>query len=277
MLTGLYSAASGMIIQERVQDVISQNLANSQYPGFRRSEAVIRSFPDVMLQASYEGLSTSTNKPRYNHAIGRIGTGAGIDWVYTDHSSGGYKYTGENADMAVEGEGFFSLITPDGMRFTRSGNFHVDQEGYLVNNQGYFLMGQGKRNNREPSPIQVGREEFRIGGYGNVYVTRPGMDANGNPTKVEYNIDQLRVIDFQDRNKLFKEPGNIFRVEEDDMDNFKIPERYRVIQGYVESANTAPTTEMVKLIDSYRIHQASAKVIKTLDQTLGKAVNEIAK
>ncbi len=277
MLTGLYSAASGMIIQEQVQDVIAQNLANSHMPGFRREEVVIRSFPDVMLKASYDGLTNTTNKNRYNHAIGRVGTGAGIDWIYTDHSSAGLKYTGEPNDIAIDGDGFFTLITPDGMRFSRSGDFHVDKEGFLVNNQGYYVMGHGTKNNRQPGPINVGKEDFRIGGFGHIYATNKVQDVNGNLVNQEYEIDQLRVIDFEDKDKLFREPGNIFRVEEDDLENFKIPEKFRVTQGYFETSNSLPTTEMVKLIDSYRIHEASARVLRALDQTLGKAVNEIAR
>ncbi|MGC9328991.1 MAG: flagellar basal body protein, partial [Candidatus Hinthialibacter sp.] len=88
MLTGLYSAASGMIIQEQVQDVIAQNLANSQMPGYQRREAVIRSFPDVMLEAAYQTQGGVHDEGRYNHVIGRLGTGAGLDWIYTDYSRG---------------------------------------------------------------------------------------------------------------------------------------------------------------------------------------------
>lgn len=277
MITGLYSAASGMVIQERVQDVIAQNLANSQMPGYQRSETVIRSFPDVMLNATYEGLTATTNKNRYNHAIGRVGTGAGIDWIYTDSSSGGLRYSGEPTDMAIKGDGYFSLITPDGTRFSRSGNFSVNNEGFLVNSQGYYVMGQGTQNNRVPGPIHVGGEQFHIGDYGNVYVNRTVQNAAGQNVTQEVEIDQLRVIDFEDRDKLFREPGNIFRCEEDDLDNMKIPDRFQVAQGFVEQSNAVPTTEMVKLIDSFRVHEASARVIKALDQTLGKAVNEIAR
>ncbi len=277
MLTGLYSAASGMIIQERVQDVLAQNLANSQIPGYQRNELVVRSFPDVMLQTTYEGLSQTTNKNRYNHAIGRVGTGAGIDWIYTDYSGGGFRYTGDPTDVAIEGDGYFSLITPDGMRFSRSGDFNVNNEGYLVNNQGYYVMGQGTQNNRNPGPIQVGRTDFRIDGFGHVYGTRHIQDQNGKWIDQEYEIDQMRIVDFEDRDKLFREPGNIFRCEEDDTENFKIPDRYQISQGYVEQSNATPTLEMVKLIDSFRVHEASSRIIKALDQSLGKAVNDIAR
>jgi flagellar basal-body rod protein FlgF len=277
MLTGLYSSASGMIVQERVQDVIAQNLANSQMPGYQRSEMVVRSFPDVMLKASYDGLSTTTNKNRFNHAIGRVGTGAGVDWIYTNSTSGGVRYSGEPTDMAIDGDGYFSLITPDGVRFSRTGNFHVNNEGYLVNNQGYYVMGQGTQNNRTPGPIKVGGDDFRIGDYGYVYTKQKTQDAAGKTVYQEVELDQLRVADFEDKDKLFREPGNIYRCEEDDMDNFKIPDHFRVAQGYVEQSNAVPTTEMVKLIDSFRVHEASARVIRALDQTLGKAVNEIAR
>ena len=90
-------------------------------------------------------------------------------------------------------------------------------------------------------------------------------------------MDQLKLTAFEDESKLFREKGNLYRVEEGDQDNFKIPEFYRVHQGYVERANTIPTTEMVKLMDSYRIHEASSRVIRALDQTLQRAVNDVGR
>lgn len=273
MITGMYTAASGMIVQEKVQDVLAQNLANSQFPGYHREELVVRSFPDVMLSATYQGSSPSTEKPRYMHAIGRVGTGAGIDWIYTDHSPGQMVYTGEPTDFSIFGDGYFSLITPDGMRFSRSGSFMVNKEGYLVNPQGYYLMGQGIDNNRVPAPIKVDGNHFFVDGYGRITMKQP--DRNGIMRDVL--IDQIRVVDFKDRDKLFREPGNIFRVEEDDKDNITIPDRFQVAQGYMEKSNSIPTTEMVKLMDSYRIHEASARVIRSLDQSLGRLINEVGR
>ncbi|MBD3265209.1 flagellar hook-basal body complex protein [bacterium] len=273
MLTGLYSAASGMIIQERVQDVLAQNLATSQIPGTRRKEVVIRSFPDAMLSETYRGLSPTTNKPRYNHAIGRVGTGAGVDWVYTDHTEGQMVHTGNKTDIALFGDGYFTVLTPDGFRFTRQGNFHVDQEGDLATQQGFKVVGQGINQGRNPGPINVGRNDFWVDEYGNVITRQP--DQNGIMTDTV--VDQIKITDFHNKDLLFAEPGNVYRVEEEeDKSNFKIPEDFRVAQGYIERSNSVPTTEMVKLIDSYRTHEASARVLKSLDQTLRKAVNEIA-
>lgn len=271
MLTGLYSAASGMIIQERVQDTIAQNMAGSMMPGFKREEVVIRSFPDVMLYETYRGLSKSTDLPRYNHAIGRVGTGAGVDWVYVDHTPGATQFTDNKSDFVIQGDGYFSLQTPDGQRYTRAGGFLVDKDGYLVNPMGHHVVGQGINNNRIPSPIRVGTEDFYVDPRGFVSVTRP--DANGimNDTI----IDQIRIVDFADKDKVFREPGNLFRVEEGSEDNIIPPAEYSVYQGYIEKANSMPTTEMIKLIDSSRIHEASARVVHALDETLEKAVNQV--
>lgn len=271
MITGLYSAASGMIIQEKVQDTIAQNMAGSMMPGFKREEAVIRSFPDVMLYETYRGMSKSTDNPRFNHAIGRVGTGAGIDWVYVDHTPGATQYTDNDTDMVIQGDGYFALQTNDGLRFTRAGSFLVDKEGYLVNPEGHYLVGQGINNNRIPSPIEVGKEDFYVDPRGFVSVKR----ADGNGIMRDTILDQIRVVDFADKDKVFREPGNLFRVEEGSEDNIIPPERFTVHQGYIEKANSMPTTEMVKLIDSNRIHEASARVVQALDETLDKAVNQV--
>lgn len=280
MLTGLYSAASGMIIQQRVQNTLAQNLAGSQSPGFRRQEVVVRSFPDVMLNETYRGLTPTTNKPRYNHAIGRVGTGAGVDWIYTDPSAGALKYTGNDNDMAIFGDGYFSVLTPDGLRFTRQGTFMVDKDGFLVTNQGHRVMGQGN-DPQDPTqplqrqPIQVGTDDFYVNHFGEVWARQP---VPGQPMqKQNVRIDQLIVVDFENPDKLFREQGNLYRVEEGDQDNFTIPDRFQVVQGYVEEANTQPTTEMVKMIDSFRIFEASSRIIRSLDQTLQRAVNDVGR
>ncbi|MEW6238124.1 MAG: flagellar hook-basal body protein [Candidatus Omnitrophota bacterium] len=278
MITGLYSAASGMIVQEKVQDQIAQNLAGCQMPGFRREEVVIRSFPDVMLNETYRGIPKSLEKARYNHAIGRVGTGAGVDWSYIDHSPGQTLYTDNPSDMAINGDGFFTVLTPDGLRYTRAGDFVVDKDGYLKTHQGYFVMGQGINNQRNPTTIYVGNNDFYVDPYGQVFRREKDMTlpAAQRVTR-EVLIDQLKITDFEDKDKLFREPGNYFRCEEDDRDNMKVPAYYRVEQGYIEKANCFPTTEMVKMIDSYRVYEASARVLKALDGTLQKAVNEVAR
>lgn len=273
MLTGIYSAASGMIIQQRVQDVLSQNMAGAHMPGFKREEVVVRSFPDVMLTETYRGLSKSTDKPRYNHVIGRLGTGAGVDWTYVDHSGGQMKYTGNQNDISIFGEGYFAVQTPDGTRFTRSGDFMVDKEGFLVTPQGHFAMGQGVNNNNQKGPIQVGVNEFHVNHFGEIYAQQP--DQNGVMRDVL--IDQMVVADFADKDKLFREQGNLYRVEEGDQNNIIIPDNYRIAQGYVEQSNASITTEMVKMIDSYRIFEASSRVLRAQDQTLRQTVNEVGR
>ncbi|MGI6455253.1 MAG: flagellar hook-basal body protein [bacterium] len=273
MLTGLYSAASGMVVQERVQDILAQNLAGSGMPGYQRQEMVIRSFPDVMLSETYQGLSLSTSNPRFNHAIGRVGTGAGVDWTYTNHAHGQMNYTANKTDLAIFGDGFFTVQTPEGFRYTRAGNFHVDRDGYLVNAQGHKLVGQGINNQRQPAPLYVGHEDFFVNHFGEVFVSRP--DQNGISRNVL--LDQIKIVDFQNKDKLFREEGNIYRVEEGDQSNIRIPESYRIGQGYIEQSNTIPTTEMVKMIDSFRIYEASSRVLRSLDQTLQKTVNEVGR
>jgi flagellar basal-body rod protein FlgF len=272
MITGIYSAASGMVVQERVQDVLAQNLATSQITGSKRRETVIRSFPDVLLTETYRGLSSSTDKPRYSHAIGRVGTGAGVDWVYQDHSEGQMVHTGNKNDIALFGDGYFTVLTPDGYRFTRGGDFNVNQNGHLVTSQGHYVVGQGLNNNRNPAPIQVGSDDFWVDEYGTVLSRQPNQFG----IMQDVINDQIKITDFHDKDRLFQEAGGLYRVEEDDLDNFKIPEDFRVAQGYIERSNSVPTTEMIKLIDAYRIHEANSRVLKALDQTLQKAVSQIA-
>ncbi|MBE7557478.1 flagellar hook-basal body complex protein [bacterium] len=143
MYVGLYSAASGMIAQGINQDVIAQNLANASVGGFKKERMVFRSFPDILLSAVSPGAAAGDDPMRAAGHIGRVGTGTGLDWIYTVYENGQMKHTGEPTDVALMGDGFFTLQlhATGGTAYTRNGAFMLDEDGYLRTMEGDYVMG----------------------------------------------------------------------------------------------------------------------------------------
>ena len=139
MVRGLYIAASGMLSEMVRQDQIANDLANASTPGYKPDRATQRSFGDLLLS------NTRTGQP-----VGRLGLGTRVDRIVTDLSAGPIRVTGEPLDFAIAGEGYFAVRTPQGIRFTRNGQFTLSPQGTLVTALGAEVLGPGG------APIQVG-------------------------------------------------------------------------------------------------------------------------
>jgi flagellar basal-body rod protein FlgF len=138
---GLYIAASGMLSEQRRQDQIANDLANSATPGYKSDRATQRSFGELLLVNSATGT-----------AVGGQATAVGIDAVTTDFSPQPARETGAPLDFAVVGEGFFAVQTAGGVRYTRNGQFTADAQGRLVTPAGDPVLARGG------GMIQVGRD-----------------------------------------------------------------------------------------------------------------------
>lgn len=254
MIRGLYTAASGMLGEVTRTDVISNNLANVNTTGFKKDRAVFRAFPAMDTYRVDDpvtaGLDRAIDPKPF---IGVLGTGVQVDEVNTDFSQGGIRVTSNPLDIAIRGEGFFELETPDGVRHTRDGSFSMDREGFIVSKDGYRVLGQN-------GPIRLLQNMDMV------------IDAHGQVITDGQILDRLRLVTFDDFGQLVKQGDNLYlstaQPGEADGD---------VVQGALEDANLNTITEMVDLITAFRAYEASQKVIKTHDETLEKAVNDIAR
>lgn len=224
MERGLYIAASGMLAEMVRQDQIANDLANASTPGYKADRSTQRSFAELLLQ------NQNTGAP-----IGGLGMGVEIDSVVTDLSPGPLRQTGEPLDLAIEGEGFFAVNTPEGVRYTRNGQFTVSAEGTLTTSLGAEVQGAGG------GPVRV------------------AADGSVNPR----DVGVFAVPDAQ------KVGDNLFTG------GAQGQAAGRVRSGALEGSGADPARSMIDLIASFRSFEAGQRVLRTIDDTLEKAANRV--
>lgn len=241
MIKGLYKSASAMIPRIRQQEVIANNIANVNTPGFKK-DAV---FVSELSKAQRRAIPTKSD---WEQPM--------LDQVYTDLSQGSLERTGATLDVALDGYGFFVTQTAEGEEaLTRDGSLTTDDLGFLITSGGDYLLGQG-------GPIQLPAGEVSIGEDGSIQV-------NGEQ------VATLRVATVADPSQLEKVGGGRFRIP--DGITLQGAVGYVIRQGYLESANVDVITQMVDMIASYRSYEADAKALKGQDETLEKLINDVGR
>ncbi|TYP58804.1 flagellar basal-body rod protein FlgF [Thermosediminibacter litoriperuensis] len=260
MIRGLYTSASGMLVEMARTDVISNNLANVNTTGFKKDRAVFRAFPEMNIHRFDDpepaGAGFKIDPVPF---IGALGTGAVLDEIHVDFTQGRIEMTSNPLDLAIEdtaaGErSFFEIQTPEGVRYTRDGSFTIDAGGFLVTREGYYVMGEnGPVNLKEGSKVVINTR-------GEVY-----LDGQL--------VDRLRIAAFPAGSLLEKQGDNLYSAQE----GVPLPADARIIQGALERSNVNAVSEMVSLISAFRAYEANQRVVKAHDDTLASAVNEIAR
>jgi flagellar basal-body rod protein FlgF len=251
LIRGLYIAASGMETQSKRMDVISNNLANSSTTGFKKDLLISTTSPEVTIIS--RGGKGYKGSARIN-AVGTLNYITHVDNIHTAFTQGQLNATEKTTDLAIRGQGFFVVDTPEGLRYTRDGTFVINGNGFLVDTKGNYLMG-------ENGPIQLTSESFTVTSGGFIY-------ENGEL------IDRLNLIDFQNPGSLRKIGDNLYDTTNQ---TTAIEFQGEVMQGYLEGSNVSALGEMVDMITATRIYESNQRVVNMLDSTLDKAVNEIAR
>lgn len=254
MVRGLYTAATGMNVQAKRLEIISNDLANTTTTGYKKDVAVVSSFQDVLISR----LNDTQNQVPNNGVIGKITYGAKVDEVYTDFTQGSIISTGEMVDVAIIGDGFFVVQTPNGEAYTRDGNFSINEYGELVTKEGYGVMGLS-------GPITLGEAFLNMGGD-------VAINAQGEVSLSGEYMDTLELVRFADSKALTKMDNNLYGSTA-----AKEVFEGTVRQGYLESANVNPVTAMVDMIAVSRAYETNQKMIQVQDNLLGKAVNELGR
>lgn len=278
MIRGLYIGASGMIAQQARIDVVANNLANVDKTAYKRDLTVFKAFPDMIIRRiNDDGLGIvpagSYDTMPY---VGKLGTGVEVNEVYTQFGQGSLQRTESPFDMAIEGRGFFSVMTERGERYLRNGAFTINKEGNLVTHNGFLVMG-------ENGPIRVQKNNFIVNERGDVIVNmdlsldpRDVVEMSNNNWEEPVVIDRLKIVDFENIREIKKEGESLFR--ETELSGPPLPpENAKILQGFLEKSNVNIVREMVDMIEVQRSYEANQKGIMTHDQTLGRLINEVAR
>lgn len=231
MSDGLYVAMSGAVAQERAMDVTANNVANANTAGFRAERVT---FEEVL--AGEGNLSFVTAEE---------GT--------VDTSRGELRTTGNPLDVAVDGEGWFAMETPQGPRYTRSGAFRIGPEGALIDERGNGVLDVGNK----PLLIPAGANDVTVDPAGQVL-------ADGVP------IGQIQIVQLND-GKLRNEGGNLYSAP----GGVKPVEKSAVVTGHLEQANFDPVRGMVDLIRISRNHESLHQMMTTYREIDQRVVREI--
>ncbi len=233
----LFILSGGMLLQERKLAVTTNNLANVNTPSFKKDLVEVRSwFTDDGVQEP----DNSPENPTKNFVYPMIQA------VHTYVSQGPLRKTDNPLDLAIEGEGFFWVETPQGIRYTRKGSFRLDTDGFLVTEEGYRVL------DKQGLPINVAGGRVEVDFQGNVYV-----DGDLRATLGIWNLPAP-----------YKIGNDFFAGTAQEAQNF------RIRQGFLEDSNVNPVEEMVRIIEISRAHEVYVRLIQGLDEIQGR-VNTI--
>jgi flagellar basal-body rod protein FlgG len=250
-----------MMLQRRAMETITNNITNVDTTGYKKENLVSHTFDAVMLQRMNDDDDNAIGRAEIVGArrvasaplVGPMNYGTQIDQLYIDYSTGGFEETERDTDMALVGDVFFVLETPEGERYSRAGAFLVDREGYLIDHDGNYVLGENGR-------IYVGGTEF-------------SADSAGNITVDGQYSDTVRVVSFEDNNTLRKQGGNLFFSAAGPV----AAGAHEIKQGFLENSNVDVGREMVDMITVYRAYETNQRMLTMIDEIVGKAVNDIGR
>lgn len=257
MLKNIFAPLSGGIVQERVLEILANNVANMNTTGFKEEQVTFaaleanpwKSYNSPLPPAQFK-LDMRDVYPLHGNEMGYVT----LSNVETSHIQGGLKRTGANTDVAIQGNGFFAINTPFGERYTRDGSFNLTADGTLVTKNGASVMG-------ERGPITgLSEGEMRILPDGEVY--------NG-----EKFIDKIKVVAFTD-NKLLQRLGDNLFVHDGAPENITA-HKGELSQGFLESSNVNPMKNMTNMIIAHRTYEALQKAVKSYDNTMQLSAQKV--
>lgn len=237
MTNGIYIAATGMISRSRSLNITGNNLANLETAGYKRDETTTKSFGEHMV---YYLASGETARP-----LGDCTHGVATDRTVTQYAQGGIEETRRSMDLAINGNGYFTMAVPGGTALTRNGRFFLNNEGYLTDTAGNRVLGVN-------GPIRLQSDRFTVDESGGVYESN--MLTNQLRITVPANPDAVQ------------KQGEGFYAYAGAAANFD----GRIVQGALEASNVNLTSEMAGMIEDSRAFQTCAQVVRTMDEMMAK-------
>ena len=255
MVRGIYTGCMGMLVQMAKLNVVANNIANVNTTGYKKDSTSFKTFNSILIHRIGSRPYVRLKDRIKAIPIGKMETGVVVDRITTDFQPGNYVYTQSPLDLALQGDGFFTIKGADGVyKYTRNGEFSLNSNGLLVTKNGEEVLSITGQ------PIRI-NGKFSIDERGYVYV-------NGKT------VDKIMITHFSNNTGLRKIGDNYFIPT-----TVSGPPLYdtqtKVMQYTIEGSNVNVVKQMVKMIESQRAYEINGRVISTEDQMLDKAVNNI--
>jgi len=235
---GIYVTAAGALGQDKGMGIIANNLAGGSVMGFKKDIPV---FSIYNIPLTYPLSPISGGEKVFVNISGMV----------TDFSQGILKATGNPLDVAISGDGFFVVQTPEGRRYTRKGDFIIDNTGLLKTKDGYQVEGEGDVITLTPGEVSIEQDGT--------------ISVNGNV------VGRLRLVTFPKPYPLEKVGGGLFRVSGGDVAELPA-EGASIMQRHLEMSNVNTIQEMVSMINGLREYESQLKVIQGFDDITDKAI-----
>ncbi len=210
-------------------DVIANNLANINTPGFREERILFNQY-----------LTNKATNPGVRGDGARVSF-LGVAGTSIDSSDGPLQTTGSQLDFALKGPGFFVINTPAGQRYTRDGHFGIDGQGRLVNRDGFTVLDSGG----QPMNVPQGASTFEI-------------TPTGTLTTDKGPVGTLQIVKFDNEAALQKAGAGLYQT---DAQSQPVDNNTAVQQGVIEGSNVQPITEVTRMIDVQRSYEAAQQLL----------------
>jgi len=247
---GSYAVVGSAMLTQRRLEIVANNLAQVNTPGYKADVPVFR--------------IDKTHKPDAH--VGHLGPDAvqqaAWRFTYTNFDQGSFNKTDNPLDLALNGSGFFVLKSPDGPRYTRSGQFGINREGVIRSQQGWPLLGVDNGEIRLPNASSL---------RGGVFINQSGQVFSNNNV-----VGQIQVAEFPKPYALEKRGYSSFSMIDPNIEPIK-PKTTDIFQGYIEDSNVNAVAEMVKLIEIGRLYESYQKAVQSFDAIDEKAVNDLGR
>lgn len=252
MIRGIYSAASALVAGLFRQELISHNLSNAQTAGFKELTTGLGEFERMALARFPEGAVAGAS----GAMVGEASLGVVTEGANTNFAAGTLRETKQPFDLALSGDGFFRIQTPDGERYTRDGRFTRDEDGHLVTVDRNLLLGT------DGQPLVVPPGETII-------------ESDGRITVDDQAAGQIGLAGFEDPAvDLVRDGQNLFAAAESVTPGESTA---GVRQGFLETSNVDAIRAMTSMMSVARAYEAAQRAIQLQDEMTGKAVNEIGR
>ena len=279
-MKNIWVPLSGQIAQQRKVETIANNIANANTAGFKKDDVAFKEYLTILNkgQEDIDIPNKEFSPDDFYRTQSAENAKVEINGTYTIHEQGQLTPTGNPLDIAIHGEGFFEVLTPNGVRYTRKGILGLSKDGELVTEEGFKVLSKNRSLESQGrdlgalsnAPINPSTRIIKIPSDQKISITIEGKIFSGSEP-----LNELSIVGFKNNQLLRKEGGSLFinLVE----NNLSTVEESKIHQGFIEGSNVNAIHEMSELIKAHRHFDNIQKAIQTYDNITGRAVNDISK